>query len=166
MANILTASEAANVLRTDEDDQLMLDLLGQVDGYIRRATGHDWTIDDPVLPEAKSAARILLVRWHEDPGALAGQALTFGQAAALVQLESLAMRYKTFLGGTGAGAVSCPGARVGDTVQTLIGVIGAAGDQSAAFESVITVDDQIQQLSGSDLSDNWYRAYLVPVEGL
>jgi hypothetical protein len=144
----------------------MLDLLPIVDGYIRQATGHDWAADAPVIAQAKAAARVLLVRWFEDPGALAGQALTFGQAALLVQLESLALRYKQFQGLTGAGAIELPGANVGDTVNSLVGKIGVSGDQSALFETVITVVDQIQQVSASDLSENWYQAYLVPVSAL
>jgi hypothetical protein len=166
MANILTASEAATVLRIDEDSQTLLDLLPAIDAYIRGATGHDWAADTPVIPEAKSAARILLVRWHEDPGAMAGQALTYGQAAMLVQLEALAERFYTFLGRDGAGAISLPGARIGDTVSSLVGKIGVTGDQAAAFEAVITVDDEIQQVSAADLSDYWYQAYLVPVSAL
>jgi hypothetical protein len=66
MANILTATEAANVLRCDEDDPLMLDLLPAIDAHIRRATGHNWAADNPVLDDAKAAARMLLVMWHED----------------------------------------------------------------------------------------------------
>lgn len=93
MANILTATEAANVLRCDEDDPTMLDLLPQVDAYIQNATGRDWTIDDPVHPVARAAARLLLVKWHEDPGELSGNlTLTYGLAGVLVQLEALALQ--------------------------------------------------------------------------
>jgi hypothetical protein len=165
MANILTASEAATVLRIEEDSQTLLDLLPAIDAYIKGATGHDWAADSPVIPEAKSAARILLVRWHEDPGALAGT-LTLGQSAVLVQLESLAARYRTFAGLSGAGSIALPGAKVGDTVSSLVGKIGVSGDQSAMFETVISVDDAIQQISNADLSNYWYQAYLVPVSAL
>lgn len=94
MANILTETEAAAVLRVGEDDALMIDMLSQVDAYIEQATGRDWTADDPVRAEAKSAARMLLVKWYEDPGALGvafGGALGFGLGAALMQLEALAL---------------------------------------------------------------------------
>jgi hypothetical protein len=92
VANILTVTEAANALRTAEDDLAMLDLLPQVDAYIKNATGRDWAADNPVRPEAKSAARILLVRAHEDPGAMAQPAGSLGWSlsACLVQLEALA----------------------------------------------------------------------------
>jgi hypothetical protein len=93
--NILTADEAATVLRCAEDDQLMLDLLDQVDAYINNATGWDWRAEYPeeAYPEAKSAARMLLVKWHENPG-MAGSAedaLSFGLRAALMQLKALAL---------------------------------------------------------------------------
>lgn len=166
MANILTTAEAANVLRCAETDANMIDLLPMVDGYIVRATGHDWTGDDPVAPEAKAAARMLLVRWHEDPGGMAaGAALHHGLLAALSQLEGLALRYKRFAGRNGAGAISVPGAQAGDTVTALIGLIGVTGDQSANFESVITIDGEIQQTATGDLSDYWYQVHLTPLEG-
>ncbi|NMC84294.1 MAG: phage gp6-like head-tail connector protein [Anaerolineaceae bacterium] len=90
--NILTESEAAKVLRTGEDDPVMLDLLPQVDAYIENATGRDWAADEPIQAAAKSAARMLLVRWYEDPGGMAaGVSLGFGLNAALVQLKVLAL---------------------------------------------------------------------------
>jgi hypothetical protein len=67
----------------------------------------------------------------------------------------------TFEGLSAAGAVSLSGAREGDTVEMLIGLVGVVGDQSANFEAVITVDGQIQQTSASDLSGKYYRVYLV-----
>ena len=160
---ILTATEAAVVLRCTEDDDTMLMLLPAVDAYIEMATGRDWTADDPIRQEAKNAARMLLVRWHEDPGGMAaGDTLGPGIRACLTQLEALARYYFTFQGLTGAGAIILPGAEEGDSVISLIGRVGVSGDQSANFESIITIDDQIQQTSSSDLSDNWYTAYLVP----
>lgn len=93
MANILTAAEAATVLRCEASDQAMLDLLPQVDAYINNATGRDWTLDYSIRPEAKSAARILLVRAHEDPGAMAqpADAMSWGLQACLTQLEAIAL---------------------------------------------------------------------------
>jgi hypothetical protein len=93
VANILTASEGSNVLRCSASDPELLALLPLVDAYLKNATGRDWTLDSTVRPEAKSAARMLLVRWHEDPGAMAaGSALGFGLSACLVQLEALALQ--------------------------------------------------------------------------
>jgi hypothetical protein len=93
MTNILTAAEAAIVLRCAVDDPDMLQLLPMVDRYVIIATGRDWTADDPIPDEAKMAARILLVRAHEDPGAMAQPAasLSWGLSAALTQLEAVAL---------------------------------------------------------------------------
>ncbi len=93
MANILTPSEAANVLRTEVTDALLLDLLPQVDAYIREATGRDWAADTPIHPEAKSAARMLLVMWYENPAMLGSgiSSLSHGLSAALTQLEAKAL---------------------------------------------------------------------------
>ena len=96
MSTILTPAEAAAVLRVDEDDQMMLDLLPQVDAYIEQATGRDWTLDSPAPALARAAARMLVVRWYEDPGGMAaGAALGFGLSACLVQLEARALQLAT-----------------------------------------------------------------------
>jgi hypothetical protein len=167
MTNILTTAEAANALRCETTDPAMLDLMASVDAYIRNATGHDWTADSPVNPTAKSAARMLLVKWHEDPAMIgSANALNFGLSATLTQLEAEALRYVTFEGSSGAGAISLPGAGVGDTVQSLVGVVGVSGSQVTAFETVVTVKDQIQQVSTSDLTGKFYRAYLVPAQSI
>ena len=163
MATVLTATEAADVQRVLSTDAVMLALLPQVDAYLRNATGRDWTPDSPIRPEAKAAARLLLVQWYENPGGLGqdNQVLSGGLRAALTQLEAIALSYRQFAGRNGAGAVSLSGVRVGDTVRTLTGLIGVTGDQSTKFESVISVDDQIQQLSADDLSARWYTAYIL-----
>lgn len=159
---ILTAAEAAHVLRTVDTDPAMLDLLPLVDAYIKRATGHNWAADTTIAPEAKAAARILLTLWFENPGQMAnGQgALPQGLTAALTQLEALVGSILTFTGRNGAGAVQLPGAEIGDQVAGLIGIVGVTGDRRTDFESVITVADQIQQSSASDLSENTYRVRL------
>lgn len=65
---ILSHDEAANILRTTTDDQTMLDLIPLVDGAILNATGRNWAEIVPIPAAAKNAARILLTRWHSDPG--------------------------------------------------------------------------------------------------
>lgn len=91
--NILTPTEAATVLRTATNDQNMLDLLPQVDSYIKNATGRDFSADAQIRPEAKAAARMLMVMWYEDPGMLASgsSVLGAGLSAALAQLEAIAI---------------------------------------------------------------------------
>jgi hypothetical protein len=94
VANILTAQEAADVLRISATDAAMLALLPQVDAYLKNATGRDWAGDSPIRPEAKSAARMLVVVWYENP-AMVGSGLTvlsFGLRNALTQLEALAIQ--------------------------------------------------------------------------
>ncbi len=167
MANILTAQEAATVLRCAVDDDAMLDLLPLIDAYLENASGRDWTADTPVYHSAKAAARMLLVKWHEDPGCMtSGGSLGFGFAAALVQLEALALRYHVFAGRSGAGPICLTGAHLGDTVSSVVGKVGASGSQAAAFETVITVEGYIQQISNSDLYGKWYQAHLVPPEAV
>jgi hypothetical protein len=157
--------EAAVVLRCESTDENMLALLPQVDAYIQQATGRDWTVDSPISPVAKSAARMLLVMWHENPGMIGNMSsLNFGLTSALVQLESLALRYVTFEGLDGAGYIEIPNVVAGTTVSSVVGVVGVSGDQHTNFESVITEDGYIYQSSTSDLSSKWYRAYLVPPE--
>lgn len=165
MANILTAQEAANVLRCEVNDPFMTDLLPALDAYIERATGRDWAGDSTICQEAKMAARILLVQWHEDPGMMQGSqanTLSGGLAACLVQLEAKAHYYFTFEGLNGAGYILLTNVQEGDTVVSVTGRVGASGDQAAKFESVITEDEYIYQSSADDLSEKWYTAYIVP----
>lgn len=97
MPNILSAADGAKVLRCATDDPLMLVLLAGVDAYIEMATGRAWQNDATIREEAKNAARILLVRMHEDPGALGmpTASLSWGLSACLAQLEGLALTLET-----------------------------------------------------------------------
>lgn len=163
-SNILTASEAAEVLRCETTDALMLALLPSVDDYIQQATGHDWAADSTIEPMAKSAARILITLWHENPAMIGNTAnnLSAGFSACLAQLEALALRYMIFEGLPGAGYITLPGAHEGDTVTALVGVVGVTGDQSAKFESVISLDGYIEQTSSDDLDEKYFRVLLTP----
>ena len=49
------------------------------------------------------------------------------------------------------GAVAAVGARIGDKVVTVANLT-TPGSAAATFETVITVDDQIQQTGATDLS--------------
>jgi len=163
VANILTTAEAASVLRCSPDNPEMLYLLPQVDAYIRQATGRDWTADAVIAPEAKNAARMLLVLWFENPGMVASgiATLNHGLTAVLTQLEALALHYHTFEGLPGIGYIPVVGVRKGDIVSSLIGVIGLSGDQSSKFEGVISLDGHIKQISPDNLTANWFRAKIV-----
>lgn len=120
MTNILTADEGAVTLRCATADPDMLALLPLVDKYIENATGRNWALDASIYPEAKSAARMLLVRWHEDPGGMAaGSVLNFGLMANLVQLEALALTLET--------------SGVPDEALALDASFPASGDQEVAI---------------------------------
>lgn len=160
MTNILTDTEAADYVRTDATDTAMLQLLDQVDAYIKRATGRDWAADTVIHPLAKTAASILLIAWYDDPTQMGMGPQNVG--GALMQLEAEAMKYRkyTFFGLNGTGSIALSGAFEGDDVVKLVGVHGVSGDQSASFESEISDDGYIDQTSGSDLSANQYVAIL------
>ena len=168
MTNILTDDEAAVVLRCDVTDADMLALLPQVDSYIKKATGRDWAADTTIEATAKSAARILITMWHENPGMMSGEtpSLGAGLQACLVQLEAMALFYKEFWGRDGAGPCQLLGANRGDMVDSLVGLVGETGDQTNAFETFITVTGEIQQESTSDLSDVMFRVKLTPPSDL
>lgn len=160
MTNILTDAQAANFLRTNTTDAVMLMLLPLVDEYLINATGHDWAADETKDKTAVTAAGMLLTAWYDNPG-MVGQAPA-AVLSTLTQLEAKALNYRKyeFEGVSASGAISLAGARTGDVVTKLVGVYGATGDQSSKFESVITVDDQIQQTHAGDLSANQYVAIL------
>jgi len=163
MANILTAQQAANALRVDTTDVRMLDLLPQVDLFIKNGTGRDWTQDTTKNAVAISAATMLLVQWFDNPSMVGNEgSLSFGLNAALGQLEAEALRYRKyqFAGLIGVGAISLKGALVGDDVISLVGVYGVNGSRMSSFEAEITVKDQIQQIVESDLSENIYVVIL------
>lgn len=77
------------------------------------------------------------------------------------RLDMTKIKVWSFTGKTGAGACTLTGVPVGSVVLSVTGVAaGTKGNQAANFESVITVADQIQQSSASDLSANVYEALI------
>jgi len=163
--NILSSAEAAAYLKCDEDDPVMLLLLPQIDAYIKRATGRDWAAEVIIPQEAKIPARDLLIQWHEDPGVLTGSqatVLTANLQASLSQLRAMAHYYFTFEGLPGPGMIPILGMSEGDSVITLVGKVGISGDQRSKFESVITWDGYLVQISNEDLEEKWFTAYLIP----
>jgi len=158
MPNILTAAEAANFVRTESTDAVLLMLLPHVDEYLFNATGHDWTADSTINPVAKLAAGMLLVNWYDNPMQV-GQPV-FGAPMAQLEAEALKYRKYEFEGMNGAGSIYLAGAREGDVVIKLVGVYGVSGSQTSKFESIISADFQIAQTSSDDLSDNLYVVVL------
>lgn len=163
MTNILTTSQGANALRVSTSDSRMADLLPQVDAYIEKATGRDWTADATIHPTAIAAATMLLVMWFDNPSMIGMEgSLQHGLTAALSQLEGEALKYRKyqFEGSSAAGDIYLPGALMGDDVISLVGVYGLSGDQSAKFESEISDDGYIAQTHTGDLSDNLFVVVL------
>lgn len=67
------------------------------------------------------------------------------------KLSSSAFKSAVFTGHNGTGAVTLTGTKVGDKVLMLVDLTDST-DGSASFEATITVNDQIQQTSASNLS--------------
>ncbi len=67
------------------------------------------------------------------------------------KLDDAALKYSAFTGHSGAGACTLTGALVGDVVLGVANMTDG-GDASASFEGTVTVADQIQQSSASNLS--------------
>lgn len=158
--NILTPADAANFVRTESRDQIMLMLLPQVDTYLLQATGRDWAADTVIHPGAKAVAGMLLTYWYDNPQAIGTS--PEGSSSAFLQLEMEAQKYRksVFYGRNGVGAVSLPDAAIGDVIIKLVGVYGSTGSQSAKFEGTITVTGMIQQIDAGDLSENIYVVIL------
>lgn len=156
---ILSKAQAINVLRCEESDPRVMDLLPQVDAYIKKATGRDWAQDAVKNPLAVSAATMLLVMWYDVPGQMGSQItdspLSYGLTNILSQLETEALKYRKvqFAGLNGAGNIPMPEAHLGDDVVSLVGVYGVSGDQSGKFESKISNEGLLAQTSTDDLSD-------------
>ena len=141
--NILTPTEASIVLRCDVTDTNMLQLLPIVDKYIEQATGRNWAADATIYNEAKAAARMLITRWHEDPGGMAaGDTLGPGIRAALTQLEALALDLET--AGVYEDALALVGSvpAVGAIVATSITPVLIFNHEMAAGSmSLVTIED-------------------------
>jgi len=80
-----------------------------------------------------------------------------GLGGALNNLDIIA-----FAGRNGAGACTATGLKVGDVVLGVTGVVAAdVGSQGSKFETVITVENQIQQSSATDLSAKVFIALVL-----
>jgi len=81
------------------------------------------------------------------------------------KLDLSGLKCIAFVGHSGAGACTATGTAVGDRVVAIFGTATAGGalvSAKSSFESAITVINQIQQSSASDLSGNTYIALLLP----
>ena len=77
-------------------------------------------------------------------------------------MESLnkAIIFSHFTGSNGAGACTLAGVKVGDEVVGVL-QLSTPDDDKDDFESVITVDGQIQQTSATDHSLNEFAVLIV-----
>ncbi|MGW8114042.1 hypothetical protein ACVS9P_02465 [Caproicibacterium sp. NSD3] len=91
MANILTATEAADIVSVDPTDSRLLMILPQVDSTIQEATGRDWTQGSPIHPIAKRAAMCRLAVDYDLGAMNPQQTATMERAylSAITQLESI-----------------------------------------------------------------------------
>lgn len=91
MANILTATEAADIVSVEPTDNRLLMILPQVDSTIQEATGRDWTQDSPIHPIAKRAAMYRLAVDYDLGAMNPQQTATMERAylSAITQLESI-----------------------------------------------------------------------------
>lgn len=108
-------------------------------------------------------------------GAIDAAAKIAGGVVPPTKLVGTGIKTGHFVGRNGAGAITLTGAAVGDRVfcgwlsgdasDNLTkgeGSVGTTATFTALFEATITVVNQIQQASASDLSDNKYTVILIP----
>lgn len=80
----------------------------------------------------------------------------YGLGAALASLDTI-----SFVGRNLAGACTMTGVKAGDVVFSVTGQVAAdVGNKASLFETTITVNDQIQQVSATDLSTKVYMAFI------
>jgi hypothetical protein len=80
------------------------------------------------------------------------------------KLSPTGVKSGSFTGRNGAGAITLTGAAVGDRVWAVSEIDTSSGtvNDRALFEATITVINQIQQASASDLSTKKYAIVLIP----
>lgn len=120
-------------------------------------------VSAPEFPAASaSAAGIVELANNAEAKALQSTELAITPAAlgnVLVGIKAI-----SFDGKNGAGACTAVGAVDGDMVLAVFGLTsGSLGAVDGSFESVITVNDQIQQSAVGDLSTKDYVALLLAV---
>lgn len=92
--------------------------------------------------------------------ATAARAQVLPDAAGAVALDTT-VKQLLFDGRNGAGACTAAGLKVGDKVIQLISTATGVASAKPDFESVITVNGQIQQTSVADLSANTYFGFVI-----
>jgi hypothetical protein len=88
-------------------------------------------------------------------------------AVTLPKIDPTGIKCLTAAGKNGAGAVALAGAAIGDRLVAVIGAPTAGGALETKvpgtdFEAAVTVADQIQQVSATNLSTKTYVFILIP----
>jgi len=88
-------------------------------------------------------------------------------AATLPKIDPAGIKCLAAAGKNGAGAVALAGAAIGDRLVAVIGAPTAGGALETKvpgtdFEGAVTVTDQIQQISATNLSAKTYVFILIP----
>lgn len=116
------------------------------------------------LNAAASASVAGIVELATDAEAKIGSSSTRAITPANLAAVLAGLKLISLDGRSGAGACTATGAAVGDKVLYVAGLTeGALGNASASFEATVTVVNQIQQSSASNLSANNYLAVLLSV---
>lgn len=111
-----------------------------------------------------TATRDGLVELTTDAEAKTGTDTDRAITAANLRAVLTGIKTISFDGRNGAGSCTATGAVAGMKVLGVFGITsGALGNAAASFEATVTVNDQIQQSSASDLSLNDYVAVLLAV---
>jgi hypothetical protein len=109
-----------------------------------------------------SATRDGLVELATDAEAILGSDTARAVTPANLAAVTAKLDIISFVGKNGAGACTMAGVAVDDVVLSVTGQVAAdVGDKSSLFETAITVADQIQQSSASDLSTKVYMALIL-----
>lgn len=116
------------------------------------------------IDAAASATAAGIVELATDAEAVAGSSTALAVTPANVRAVMGKIKAISFNGVSAAGPCVATGAVVGDLVLAVFGITdGALGAADASFEAAVTVDDEIQQSSASNLSANDYVAILLAV---
>lgn len=117
-----------------------------------------------VAGSAASSSAQGLVELATSAEAITGTDAARAVTPAAVRAVMQKLKMISFDGKNGAGACTATGAVVGDVVLAVFGITGGAlGAAGASFEATITVVNQVQQSSASNLSANDYVALLLAV---
>jgi len=99
--------------------------------------------------------------------ASAGTTILGPGAVTLSRIDATGIKCLAASGKNGAGAVTLTGAAIGDRLVAVFGAPNGGGALEAKvpgtdFEAAVTVADQIQQVSASNLSSRTYVFILIP----